>query len=111
MESTSWGDWPLRRVADCGQDGAGRYAQVVVIAVILVALAAVLWPVVARRKRSARLHDHFGAEYDRTVSMMGNEAKAQDELEGRRKHVGTLNIRPLSAAEEARWTKGRRPHP
>lgn len=76
--------------------------QIAVIAVVLVALAAVLWPVMARRKRSARLQDHFGAEYDRTVSVMGNEAKAQNELEGRRKHVATFNLRPLSPAEGER---------
>jgi hypothetical protein len=78
--------------------------QVVVIAVILVMMAAILWAIVARRKRSARLHDHFGPEYDRTVLTMGNERKAEKELDGRRKHVETLNIRPLSTAEGERYS-------
>jgi len=58
---------------------------------------------VARRKRSARLHDQFGPEYERTVLTMGDERKAQKELEGRRKHVGTLDIRPLSTTERERY--------
>lgn len=76
--------------------------QAVVIAVILLITAAVLWPVVARRKRSARLQDHFGPEYAHAVSALGSEARAQNELEGRRKHVAALNIRPLTAAEGER---------
>ena len=34
---------------------------------------------------------------------MGDEGKAQKELEGRRKHVETLNIRPLSTTERERY--------
>jgi len=79
--------------------------QLVVIVVILalVIVTAILWPIVARRKRSTRLRDQFGPEYDRTVLTMGDERKAQNELDGRRKHVETLNIRPLSATECERY--------
>ena len=79
--------------------------QAVVIAVVLalVIMAAILWSTVARRRRSARLHDQFGAEYDRAVLTMGDERKAQKELEGRRTHVKTLNIRPLSTTESERY--------
>ena len=79
--------------------------QSVVIAVILVlvVMGAILWRSVARRKRSARLHDQFGPEYERTVLTMGDERKAQKELEARRKHVGTLDIRPLSTTERERY--------
>jgi hypothetical protein len=79
--------------------------QAVVIAVVLalVIMAAILWSTVARRRRSARLHDQFGPEYDRAVLTMGDERKAQKELEGRRTHVKTLNIRPLSPTESERY--------
>lgn len=79
--------------------------QAVVIAVILIVgiIAAILWSTVARRRRSARLHDQFGPEYDRTVLTVGDERKAQRELEGRRKHVEALQIRPLSTTERGRY--------
>ena len=79
--------------------------QAVVIAVILIVgiIAAILWSTVARRRRSARLHDQFGPEYDRTVLTVGDERKAQRELEGRRKHVEALQIRPLSTTERERY--------
>ena len=79
--------------------------QTVVIAVILIVgiVAAILWSTVARRRRSARLHDQFGPEYDRTVLTVGDERKAQRELEGRRKHVEALQIRPLSTTERERY--------
>ena len=75
---------------------------------ILVVMGAILAPRFARRKRSDRLHEQFGTEYDRAVEAAGSEKKAQTELDGRRKHVETLNIRPLSVKErehyQADWT-------
>jgi hypothetical protein len=73
----------------------------VVLALVIVGL--VLGPIFARRKRSERLHNQFGPEYDRTVQTLGNEKEAQAELEERRKHVETLNIRPLSLSERERY--------
>jgi len=78
------------------------YVVLIAAALVLVILGAIVWPSVVRRKRSARLHEHFGAEYDRTVLSAGDERKAQKELEARQKHVETLPIRPLSAAERDR---------
>jgi len=77
----------------------------IIIAVVLVLVIAglILWPIFARRKRSERLHDQFGPEYDHTVQTLGNEKKAQVELEERRKHVETMNIRPLSLSERERY--------
>jgi len=60
---------------------------VVLILVIMVIMGAVLLPIFARRKRSDRLHDQFGSEYDHTVQVIGDEKKAQTELEERQKHV------------------------
>jgi hypothetical protein len=77
----------------------------VIIAVVLVVVivGAILAPIFARRKRSARFQDQYGPEYDRTVKTTGNEKKAQTELNDRQKHVKTLNIRPLSESERARF--------
>jgi len=70
---------------------------------IVVIFGAILAPAFARRKRSEQLHKHFGPEYDRTVETLGDEKKALAELEGRKKHVEALDIRPLSAEEHKRY--------
>ena len=77
----------------------------IIIAVVLalVILGAVLLPITARRKRSDRLHDQFGSEYDHTVQVLGDEKKAQTELEERQKYVQSLDIRPLSVNEHKRY--------
>ena len=54
----------------------------IIIAVVLglMIMGAILWPIFTRRKRTERLHDHFGPEYDHTVQTLGDEKKAQTEL-------------------------------
>src|SRR5512135_3068998 len=75
----------------------------IAVVVILVVMGAILAPRFASRKRSERLHDQFGPEYDRAVETAGSEKKAQKELIDRQKHVDTLKIRPLSVAERQRY--------
>ena len=77
----------------------------IIIAVVLglMIIGAIVWPIFAGRKRSERLHDHFGSEYDHTVETLGDEKKAQTELEGRQKYVKALDIHPLSAEERDRY--------
>ncbi len=73
---------------------------------ILVVMGIILAPRFARRKRSENFHDKFGGpEYDRTVEAAGTEKKAQKELDQRRKHVESLNIRPLSVSDRERYQK------
>jgi hypothetical protein len=76
---------------------------IVIAVVVLVIIGALLGVAFSRRKRSEKLHDKFGTEYDHTVQTMGNEKKAQTELKERQKHVETLNIRPLTASEHERY--------
>jgi hypothetical protein len=76
---------------------------IIIAVVVLVIVGAVLGAVFTRRNRSVRFHDRFGSEYDHTVQTLGDEKKAQTELEKRQKHVDTLDIRPLSANEHARY--------
>ena len=75
----------------------------IAVVVIVIIIGAIMAPVFARRKRSDKFHDKFGTEYDRTVDNMGNEKKAQKELDARQKHVEGLNIRPLSDHERERY--------
>jgi hypothetical protein len=73
---------------------------IIAVVVVLVIMSLILAPVFARRKR---FQNKFGPEYDHTVQTMGNEKKAQTELDARQKHVDTLNIRPLSISERERF--------
>ena len=75
----------------------------IAVVVILVVMGAILALRFASQKRSERLHDQFGPEYDRAVETAGSEKEAQKELDGRQKHVDALNIRPLSVSERERY--------
>lgn len=77
--------------------------NIIIAVVVLVIIGAILGPIFARRKRSERLHDHFGDEYDHTVQALGGEKKAHTELEERQKHVNALDIHPLSVTERDRY--------
>src|SRR5580704_505919 len=68
-------------------------AVIVVVAVIAVAMA-------ASGRRSGRLQDTFGPEYDRAVEQAGNRREAERELAGRVERRKQLNILPLP--EQAR---------
>jgi len=79
-------------------------STIIIIVVLVVVIVGVLLGLVfTRRRRSDQLQEKFGTEYDRTVQTMGGEKKAQTELNERQKHVGTLDIRQLSASEHDRY--------
>ena len=77
--------------------------MIIIVVLVLVILGAILALVFARRRRSEKLKDQFGPEYDHTVQTMGDEKKAQTELNERQKHVEALDIRPLSVSERERY--------
>lgn len=62
----------------------------VAIAGLIVALSA------GRRRRTDRLKQQFGPEYDRTVSETGEQQAAEKELAARKRKRDKLDIRPLS---------------
>lgn len=68
-------------------------AAVVVIALLLVVVAAVM---ANRRKRTERLKDHFGPEYDRAVGETGDPRVAEKELATRERMRKKLDIVELS---------------
>src|SRR5204863_7473894 len=47
----------------------------------------------------------FGPEYQRMVSQVGDEKKAEAELVAREKRVRSLNIRTLTPEEQARFSE------
>ena len=76
---------------------------IIAVVLVVVLIGAILAPGFARRRRSARLHDQFGTEYDHTVQTMGGKKKAHAELDERMKHVEALDIRPLNAEERKHY--------
>jgi len=79
---------------------------VVVVAVIVVAAIVLL---ALRKRRSAKLREHFGPEYDRVLQREGDPRKAEGVLEFREKRREKFKIRPLSSADRAsfatRWNE------
>jgi hypothetical protein len=68
----------------------------VLIAVLVLVVVAVAGWSVARRRRSARLKEHFGPEYDRTVGDLGEQRAAEAELLAREKKRKKLDIVELT---------------
>jgi hypothetical protein len=64
---------------------------------VVVVLALVVWQGVARR-RTGRLRERFGPEYDRTVGAAESKRNAEADLQAREQRRGELDIRPLSEA-------------
>jgi hypothetical protein len=74
-----------------------------VVVLVLVLLAALFF--IIKRKRSRRLQQHFGAEYNRTLGELGSRTKAESALTAREKRVERLNIVPLTPPDAARFTQ------
>jgi hypothetical protein len=66
-------------------------ATVVIIAALIIAAMSV-----SRRKRTARLQDHFGPEYERTVREVGGQNTAEKELAARERKRAKLDIVALT---------------
>jgi hypothetical protein len=79
-----------------------RALVVFAILVTVIVLAGVVW-ILSRRRRSRRLKEHFGPEYDRAVQQRGDRGKAEVELVNREKRVHTLTIQPLLPAARDRF--------
>jgi hypothetical protein len=77
---------------------------IIVIALAVIAVAVAAW-VIVQKNRTRRLRSRFGPEYDRAVADAGDRRKAEDELEGRRKRVAKLTLRPLTPEQQSRFGK------
>jgi hypothetical protein len=75
----------------------------IILAIGAVALAA--WFSSQRKRRSQRLQQRFGREYDRAVAEFGGRAKAEAALKAREKRVEGLDIIALAPADAARFTQ------
>lgn len=79
-------------------------AQIVILLIVIAAVVAALMYLIVRKRRSQTLRAQFGPEYDRVVQHEGNVQKGERLLGFRQKHRKTLDIRPLSAETQARFS-------
>jgi len=73
---------------------------IIIVIIVVVAIAAG----VAYNARRRRLRQRFGPEYDRLVEQGASRRHAEAELTARERRVRDLDIRPLSADAQARYS-------
>lgn len=78
---------------------------VIGILVALCIVGAAVWYVVMQRRRTEDLRAQYGPEYSRTVSQVGDQRRAEDELLKRQERVEALAIRPLSAEQRGQFAQ------
>lgn len=82
--------------------------QLLIVGIAIAALAAAVmaWFVMQKR-RSERLREQFGPEYEQAVGELGDRRRAESELIQRRKRVERLEILPMAREDaqalERRW--------
>ena len=80
------------------------WVWIVIVAAVAVVIGIVVWRAVSAR-RSRRLKEGFGSEYDRTVEQAGGRRGAERELREREKRHEELDIRPLSPEARDRYAE------
>jgi hypothetical protein len=75
---------------------------IIVIVLLVIGLAAAGFMLMQRR-RSERLQEHFGPEYERSLSEAGDRRAAESKLTEREKRHGELDIRDLRSEERDRF--------
>lgn len=80
----------------------------IIVGVVVVAAIAVVGMRVARRKRSQRLREQYGPEYERAVQEHGGRREAESKLRDREKQHKKLDLKDLSQHQrddyDRRWT-------
>src|SRR5512133_2280167 len=78
------------------------WVWVLIVIGIAALLAVVVWRAFARR-RTGKLQEQFGPEYDRTVDSAESRRDAEAELQAREERRRQFEIRPLSQAARDRY--------
>jgi hypothetical protein len=84
---------------------AWSWIVIAVAVVIVVALAMLVARSVRRRKRTERLKNHFGPEYDRAVGESGDQGTAEKELVARERKRQKLDIVVLTPESRAKYAE------
>jgi hypothetical protein len=84
---------------------AWSWIVIAVAVVIVVALAMLVARSASRRKRTERLKNHFGPEYDRAVGESGDQGTAEKELVARERERQKLDIVVLTPESRAKYAE------
>src|SRR6201988_2203258 len=74
-----------------------------IVAVVVVVIGAIVF--FLQRRRTEKLRQHFGPEYDRAVAEGGDRRHAEARLEERAERVKKFHLRPLALEDRARYTE------
>ena len=75
----------------------------IIVAVIVVIIGIVVFYL--QRRRSEKLRQHFGPEYDRALADGGDRRRAEANLEERAERVKKFHLKPLAPDDKARFTE------
>jgi hypothetical protein len=82
---------------------------IIVVVIVAVLVVAAMAFVTTRKRRSLKLRERFGPEYDRVLRQEGDARKAEGVLEFREKRREKFKVRPLSATDKSsfatRWNE------
>lgn len=81
----------------------GNTSMIVLGVIVLLVVLGVASMIMARQRRTQRLQEQFGPEYDHMIEVTRAEEQAERELEERLEQARSLNIRPLSVEEVNRY--------
>ena len=76
---------------------------VAIVIVVIVVVMAVIVLALERKRRSQRLKEHFGPEYDRLLREQGDPRKTEAVLADREKRVENFSVRALSREDKLRY--------
>lgn len=76
---------------------------IILVILSVVVIGGLAGSIIKSRRPVTLLRAQFGTEYDHTVQAMGDEKKAQAELQERQNHVATLEIHRLTADQRDRY--------
>jgi hypothetical protein len=74
---------------------------IAIIAVVVIAIIAFYFS----RRRSEKLRERFGPEYERSVKESGDRRRAEEQLEKRAERVEKFHLRPIPPEDRARFTQ------
>jgi hypothetical protein len=81
-----------------------RIAILVAVVVIAVIVVAAIGFISSRKRRSRKLREHFGPEYERVLKQEGDPRRAEGVLQFREKRREKFKIRALSASDRENFT-------
>ena len=84
---------------------AWSWIVIAAVVVIAVAVAVIVARSVSRRKRTERLREHFGPEYERAVGEAGDQGSAEQELVARERKRKKLDIVALAPESRAKYAE------